>query len=40
MALRVEPGPAWRGSAPTRVLPARYYDSTGTTGSLRGNADE
>jgi hypothetical protein len=32
MVLRVEPGPAWRGSPPTQVLPARYYDSTGTTG--------
>lgn len=32
MAVRVEPGPAWRGSPHTQVLPARYFDDTGATG--------
>jgi serine/threonine-protein kinase len=32
MGVRVEPGPAWRGSPSTQVLPARYFDDSGTTG--------
>jgi Protein kinase domain/WD40-like Beta Propeller Repeat len=31
MAVRGESGPAWRGSLPTQVLPARYWDDSGTT---------
>lgn len=32
MGVRVEPGPAWRGSPSTQVLPARYFDDSGTSG--------
>ena len=31
MAVRVEPGSAWRDGPPTQVLPARYFDGSGTT---------
>jgi len=32
MAVRGESGPAWRVTLPTQVLPARYWDDSGTTG--------
>jgi hypothetical protein len=31
MAVRGETGPAWRGNLPTQILPARYWDDSGTT---------
>jgi hypothetical protein len=31
MAVRVEPGSAWRAGPTTQALPARYFDGSGTT---------
>jgi len=32
MAVQIEPGSAWRSGPPTQMLPARYFDNSGTTG--------